>query len=68
ASPNLVERVLRGTATAKACPVPAEYTYEYYRLVNGEWVLTTRTATCEGTKESNGFYGNGIINALSAVK
>jgi subtilisin family serine protease len=67
-SPKVVERVLRGTATAKPCPVPAEFTYEYYRLVDGQWVKVTSTATCEGTKESNGFFGNGIINALGAVK
>jgi subtilisin family serine protease len=67
-SPRVVEGVLRGTATPKACPSPSTVTYEWFRLVEGEWVKFTSTQTCEGTKTRNGFFGNGIIDALNAVK
>ncbi len=66
-SPKVVESVLRGTATPKACPKPGTVTYEWFRLENGEWVKFTSTQTCEGTKTRNGFFGNGIIDALRAV-
>lgn len=62
--PAEVESVLLESATAKACPDPAAYTYTRI-LPNGSTV--TATHTCEGTTESNGFYGAGIINALAAV-
>ncbi|MFF5264488.1 S8 family serine peptidase [Actinomadura viridis] len=67
-SPATVERVLRGTATATACPSPATVEYVWYRLQNGQWVKNTSTQTCEGSKQRNGFYGEGIIDALNAVK
>jgi subtilisin family serine protease len=56
--PARVAALLRGTATAKACPGSA-FAYpgrppEY-------------TARCEGTKDRNGFYGDGLVDALAAV-
>ncbi|MFB4320096.1 S8 family serine peptidase [Actinomadura sp. 21ATH] len=62
------ERILRGTANAKSCPSPNTVEYVWYRLEEGEWVKYTSKQTCEGSKSRNGFYGDGIIDALSAVK
>ena len=49
------------TATDHACPVPATVSY-----VNvgrpASW-----DATCTGTPDNNGFYGEGIVNAAAAV-
>ena len=59
--PALVRERLRATATNHACPLPATVDY----------TLVGRPAswneTCEGTLEYNGFYGDGIVNALAAV-
>ncbi|NED55333.1 peptidase S8, partial [Micromonospora aurantiaca] len=62
-SPDYVERVLRGTATAKECPSPRTFEYVWYTSAGKQ----TSTQTCEGTKEQNGFFGNGIVDALNAV-
>ncbi|MFB4308235.1 S8 family serine peptidase [Actinomadura sp. GTD37] len=62
-SPNFVERVLRGTATAKECPSPRTFEYVWYTSAGKQ----TSTQTCEGSKEQNGFFGNGIVDALNAV-
>jgi serine protease len=62
--PAEVERVLLESATAEACPDPAAFTYTR-TLPNGQ--VATSTHTCEGTAESNGFFGTGIVNALAAV-
>lgn len=62
--PAEVEDILLGSATAKDCPDPAAFTYTR-TLPAGNTV--TSTHTCEGTAESNGFYGAGIVNALAAV-
>jgi subtilisin family serine protease len=58
--PARVAKLLRDSATATACPSPPKTSYavrppEY-------------TATCEGTREHNGFYGDGIVDALAAVR
>ncbi|WP_131735860.1 S8 family peptidase [Actinomadura roseirufa] len=66
--PSVVERVLRGTATPKACPNPSTVEYVWYSLVNGKWVKNTSTQTCEGSLRRNGFFGNGIVDALHAVQ
>jgi subtilisin family serine protease len=60
-SPDTVERVLLGTATDMACPEPREFSYPFD--TDG-----TYTALCEGTKERNGFFGEGLINAFEAAK
>ncbi|OIJ25015.1 S8 family peptidase [Nocardioides luteus] len=63
-SPKKVEKVLLKSATDKACPVPADYTYVRH-LPNGN--TATSTHTCEGGEGPNGFYGSGIVNAKAAV-
>ena len=63
-SPKKVEKVLLKSATDKACPVPADYTYVRH-LPNGN--TATATHTCEGGDGPNGFYGSGIVNAKAAV-
>jgi subtilisin family serine protease len=62
--PAVTESVLRSTATQHACPEPRAFTYTRH-LPTGETV--TATHVCEGPPENNGFYGNGIVNALRAV-
>ncbi|NGN92800.1 S8 family serine peptidase [Nocardioides sp. KC13] len=63
-SPNKVEKILLESATDKACPVPADFTYVRH-LPNG--TTATSTHTCEGGEAPNGFYGSGIVNAEAAV-
>jgi lantibiotic leader peptide-processing serine protease len=58
-SPVRVEQILRRTAVNTPCPTPNVLDYpdrgpEY-------------TATCEGNADLNGFYGDGIVNAFTAV-
>jgi lantibiotic leader peptide-processing serine protease len=59
--PTAVREILRETATDTACPTPP--------LV--DYTLVARPASwnalCEGSAEYNGFYGDGIVNALAAV-
>jgi len=59
--PNAVAARLRSTATDHACPVPATVDYTIVDRP-ADW-----TATCVGTTAYNGFYGDGIVNALAAV-
>jgi subtilisin family serine protease len=59
--PERVERVLRRTATDTPCPEPRTFTYPDPELT------PDFTAVCEGTPDLNGFYGDGIVNALAAV-
>lgn len=67
-SPRTVERRLRGTAEPKACPSPRAFTYTRQVLqADGSYTEVTATHTCEGTARANGFYGNGIIDAMGAV-
>ncbi|WP_432537588.1 S8 family serine peptidase [Kineococcus arenarius] len=61
--PSLTEALLLGTAQDVACPVPAEFTYRRV-TATGE---VTSTATCAGPADVNGFYGQGVVNALDAV-
>ena len=59
--PDAVEARIRDTAANHACPDPRLVTYtEIGRPEN--W-----TAFCHGTADYNGFYGDGIVNALNAV-
>jgi lantibiotic leader peptide-processing serine protease len=60
-SPALVRERLRSTATNHACPTPATVDYTIVGRP-ASW-----NATCTGTLEYNGFYGDGIVNALAAV-
>jgi len=54
-APATTESILRETATDTPCPEPRTYVYP---LLNPQY-----TATCEGTADNNGFYGDGIVNA-----
>jgi len=60
-SPDKVQRVLEGTASQIACPVPR--TVDYLK----EGRDATFTATCEGDPSFNGFYGHGAVDAFAAV-
>jgi subtilisin family serine protease len=62
--PDLVEAVLKATATKTPCPNPPAFTYTRH-LPTGQTV--TATHTCEGTLFNNGFYGRGIVDALRAI-
>ena len=57
------EFALLGSATDTACPTPREQTY---RLVRASGTSET-TATCDGPADRNGFYGQGVVDALGAV-
>ena len=62
--PDRVERVLRGTATDTACPAQNPFTYPWSPTPSA----VDYTATCEGSPRFNGFYGDGIVDALAAVR
>jgi lantibiotic leader peptide-processing serine protease len=62
ADPDLVEQVLKRTATDHACPEQNPYDYPDPDLGDAY------TALCEGGTSSNGFYGEGIVDALNAVR
>jgi subtilisin family serine protease len=59
--PERVERILRATARDTACPEPRTLDYPDPELG------PAYTATCEGNPFLNGFYGDGIVDALGAV-
>jgi subtilisin family serine protease len=64
--PSITQRVLEDTARERPCPDENPFTYPFD---NGTDVPAgTFTATCEGDREFNGFYGFGIVNALAAAK
>jgi subtilisin family serine protease len=58
-APDEVERVLRRTATDTPCP--AQEPFSYPDLPGPPF-----DAQCEGTARFNGFYGDGVVNALAA--
>ncbi len=60
--PAKVERILRKSATDHACTPPA-VTYELERPGD-----PTYDAPCVGDEDLNSIYGDGIVNALRAVK
>jgi subtilisin family serine protease len=60
-APDRVERILRGTATDTPCPSQEPFLYP-------DVVGPPFDALCEGTADLNGFYGDGIVNALAASK
>jgi subtilisin family serine protease len=59
ADPDLVEQVLKRTATDTPCPAQNPFVYAGFP--------PAYTALCEGTPQFNGFYGEGIVDALAAV-
>ncbi len=58
--PDRVERILKRTATDVACPAQNPFAYP--------GLPADYTATCEGGPAFNGFYGEGIVDALGAVQ
>jgi subtilisin family serine protease len=60
-APDTVERILRRTATDTPCPAQEPLTYP-------DLPGPPFDALCEGTPDFNGFYGDGIVNALAASK
>jgi subtilisin family serine protease len=60
-APAQTRAILMDTATDHACPNPPTVSYER------EGRDASFTATCVGTPDFNGFYGDGIVNALAAV-
>jgi subtilisin family serine protease len=61
-APAQTRSVLMETATDHACPTPALQTY------TDEGRSEEFNALCVGTADFNGFYGDGIVNALGAVQ
>ena len=61
-APAQTREILMSTATDHACPTPALQTY------TDEGRSTEFNALCVGTADFNGFYGDGIVNALGAVE
>jgi hypothetical protein len=59
--PDTVERILRRTATDTPCPAQEPFTYP-------DNPPGVPPAFCEGTPAFNGFYGDGIVNALAASR
>jgi subtilisin family serine protease len=56
--PHQAEKILTRTATPTACPAPV---FEYPGLPS------SYASNCDGDAEFNGWYGNGIVDALAAV-
>ncbi|KRV49308.1 peptidase S8 [Wenjunlia vitaminophila] len=57
ASPKVLQMMMKAQADPVACPELYDY--------NGDGKAD---AVCEGTKEYNGFYGHGLVDALDAVR
>ena len=60
-APNTVRNILLNSAQERACPNPPLQTYTQ------EGRSTEFNALCEGTRQFNGFYGHGIVDAYAAV-
>jgi subtilisin family serine protease len=58
-TPNQTEKILERTASDHACPVPSVYDYPA--------IPASYNSNCDGTTDDNGWYGEGIVNALAAV-
>ncbi|XVX22045.1 S8 family serine peptidase [Actinomycetota bacterium] len=61
-APDTVKSILMKTATNHACPAGGVQSY------TNEGRDASFTATCVGTPDFNGFYGDGIVNAFNAVR
>lgn len=59
--PGAVEAVMRNTADPQPCPATLPAGYEAFTTPAGQ------PQTCQGGPGSNSWYGNGQVNALSAV-
>lgn len=60
--PNAVRDLVMDSATDHACPAGGTQSYER------EGRDATWTAQCTGSLDLNGFYGDGIVNALGVVQ
>jgi subtilisin family serine protease len=60
-APDTVQRILRRTATDTPCPSQEPFVYP-------DLLGPPYDASCEGTAAFNGFYGDGIVNALAASR
>ncbi|ADB34247.1 peptidase S8 and S53 subtilisin kexin sedolisin [Kribbella flavida DSM 17836] len=60
-APDQVRKILLGTAQERACPNPPLVSYA------NEGRSVEFDALCEGTRDFNGFYGHGIVDAWAAV-
>jgi len=58
-TPNQTEKILERTATDHACPVPSVFVYPARSAIYD--------SNCDGTTDDNGWYGEGVVNALTAV-
>jgi subtilisin family serine protease len=61
-APAMTRSILMDTARDHACPAGGVMSYEDVGR-SAEF-----TATCVGTADFNGFYGDGIVNAVNAVE
>jgi lantibiotic leader peptide-processing serine protease len=61
--PSDVGRILRSTATDTPCPAQEPFVYP-----DPASRAAGLQATCVGSPDFNGFYGDGIVNALAAVR
>ncbi|NHA66523.1 S8 family serine peptidase [Phycicoccus flavus] len=61
-APDVTAKILMDTARDKACPNGDGGVYSYAAPIPASY-----NATCVGTADFNGFYGDGIVNALNAV-
>ncbi len=69
AFPDVVEQLLRATATDTSCPTPPAFTYTRHVLQSdGTFQTVTATHVCEGTRRNNGFYGDGIVDAKRVAR
>jgi subtilisin family serine protease len=57
--PDLVERILEQTAAPQSCPNPSTVVYGFD--------FPYDQATCQGSGSTNGFFGNGIVDAMAAL-
>jgi lantibiotic leader peptide-processing serine protease len=64
-APRKTEKVLRRTATDTACPEPR--LVDYGVITGVPETDNAFDAFCAGPPSDNGFYGDGIVNALAAV-
>jgi subtilisin family serine protease len=66
-APRQVERILRRTATDHACPSVSSAEL-YPDLVGLDPNVPFEDQVCVGTAEYNSWYGDGIVDALAAVR
>jgi subtilisin family serine protease len=69
--PRAVESRMHGTATETPCPRGGEFHYVRRDVVqpDGSVIpIVEDTHICEGSRQQNGFYGSGIVDALRAVR